>query len=342
MARLPWPRASGGAEDLLMPVCVAGMHRSGTSLVARLLAASKVYGGPPADLVTPAPDNPEGFGENLRFLRLNDAVLARLGGFWDRPPAMPPGWVSSPRLSRLRQDAAQLVAGFQGHEPWFWKDPRNSLTVAFWRELLPDLQVVVCVRNPREVVASLERRGGIEDGAGWGLWVAYNRRVLAEAPPARLVVTHYEAYLHDAPAELRRVATALGLALSDATIARACAAVAPRTTDRPASPVVGAAEPAEVDVLYRELCGMAGPVCHRALTRPDAGPRAPAEPPGATPAPRPPHPVVSLINRARRVWRQEGPRALGQVVVLQGRRATARGWSALRRIRARRPTRPDA
>lgn len=108
-----------------MPICVAGMHRSGTSLVARLLAASGVYGGSPAELVAPAPDNPEGFGESLPFLRLNDAVLARLGGFWDSPPAMPPGWAVSPRLSNLRRDAATLVGRFRGQEPWFWKDPRN-------------------------------------------------------------------------------------------------------------------------------------------------------------------------------------------------------------------------
>jgi hypothetical protein len=324
-----------------MPVCVAGMHRSGTSLVARLLAAAGVYGGPPGDLVTPAPDNPEGFGENLRFLRLNDAVLARLGGFWDRPPPMPPGWATNPRLFRLRRDALRLVAEFQGHEPWFWKDPRNSLTVAFWREVLPDLRVVVCVRDPREVVASLERRGGVEDGAGWGLWLAYNRQVLADAPPGRLVVTHYEAYLHDALRELGRVATALGLALAPDAIARACAAIAPRATDRGASPATGAPDPAAVDALYRELCALAGPVCREALARSAAGTGLTPEPRRGAPASRPSHPVVSLLARARRVWRQEGVRALGQVVLLQGRRATARGWRALRRLRARRPIRPD-
>jgi hypothetical protein len=93
-------------------------------------------------------------------------VLARSEGFRDRPPAIPPGWVVSPRLSNLWRKAATLDARFRGQEPWFSEDPRNSLTVAFWREVIPDFRVVVCVRNPEEVVASLERRGGPDAAAG--------------------------------------------------------------------------------------------------------------------------------------------------------------------------------
>ena len=45
----------------------------------------------------------------------------------------------------------------KGYDHWGWKDPRNSLTLPFWKELLPNLKVVVCVRNPIEVIASLRR-----------------------------------------------------------------------------------------------------------------------------------------------------------------------------------------
>jgi hypothetical protein len=319
-----------------MPICVAGMHRSGTSLVARLLAASGVYAGSRAELVEPAPDNPEGFGESLPFLRLNDAVLARLGGFWDRPPAMPPGWAVSPRLSSLRRDAATLIARFRGQEPWFWKDPRNSLTVAFWREVIPDLRVVVCVRSPQEVVASLERRGGPDAAAGWALWLAYNRRVLAEVPAERLVVTHYEAYLFDAPAELRRVVRELDLPISRGAIEQACAVVSPRPAGSArGGGAVGAIMPVEVEALYRELCAAAGPVFRRALTQPGIR----SDPTAARPSPAPERkrPVLWAVKAARRVWRQEGVRTLGRVVALATRRAAVRGWDLLGRIRSGRP-----
>jgi hypothetical protein len=312
------------------------MHRSGTSLVARLLAASGVYGGPADELVAPAPDNVEGFGENIRFLRFNDAILARLGGFWDRPPAMPPGWASSPRLSRLRRDAVSLLARYRGRDPWFWKDPRNSLTLPFWRGMMPDLRVVVCVRDPVEVVASLARRRELPVEAAWALWLAYNCQALADAPAERRVVTHVAAYLHDAPAELNRVATALGLSLSAEAVARACAIVVPQLKARgERAPEM----PAAVAELYHELCREAGPVSRGALTSRGARcavARAAAAghgTPGAEPEPR--LDLLGAVRAVDRVWRQEGVRALVGVVTLRVRRGAARAREAFRGARSR-------
>jgi hypothetical protein len=311
-----------------MPVCVAGMHRSGTSLVARLLAESGVYCGPPEELVAPAPDNAEGFWENIRFLRLNDEVLARLGGSWDRPPPMPPGWASDRRLSRLRRDAAALVERFRGREPWFWKDPRNSLTLPFWREVIPDLRIVLCVRAPLEVVASLGRRGQPSGSAGWALWLTYNRRALATASPERRVVTHYDAYLHDAPAELRRVADVLGISISAERIVRARAVLSPRARPRvPAAADVDAVMPSEAVALYRDLCAEAGPVCHRALAGPagQAGPRLRGTSLGRRGTGRGERrPSLRAARAVRRVWRQEGVRTLARVVILKVSRRLAR------------------
>jgi hypothetical protein len=74
-----------------MPICIAGMHRSGTSMVARLLNLCSLYLGPETELVGAAPGNEEGFWENGLFVRLNEDALAQLGGGWDLPPAMTEG-----------------------------------------------------------------------------------------------------------------------------------------------------------------------------------------------------------------------------------------------------------
>ena len=58
-------------------VCIAGMHRSGTSLVARLLNLTGVYLGPEERMIPPKPDNPTGFWENLDFVHLNDQILTK-------------------------------------------------------------------------------------------------------------------------------------------------------------------------------------------------------------------------------------------------------------------------
>ena len=54
-----------------MQVLITGMHRSGTSLVARLLAECGCFIGQPEDLMPPKPDNPEGFWELLAAFDIN-------------------------------------------------------------------------------------------------------------------------------------------------------------------------------------------------------------------------------------------------------------------------------
>ncbi len=192
-----------------MAVCVAGMHRSGTSMVARVLNLLGVDLGPEGEQPRPAPDNEAGFWEDPRFVALNDELLARLGGAWDQPPAAP-DW-DGERLDDLRGKARGLIASFRGRAPWGWKDPRNSLVLPFWRSLLPGLHVVVVVRNPLDVAASLHERNGFPFEQGLRLWRTYNEAVLATAPPHRRLVTPYEAYFTDFDREIRRAAAFLEL-----------------------------------------------------------------------------------------------------------------------------------
>src|SRR5438309_8272556 len=103
------------------------MHRSGTSMVSRLLNLCGLYIGPESELNPPATDNQAGFWENLRFVELNDEILASLGGGWDLPPSAPAGWELRTEMIPLRDRATNLIKRFDSHEPWGWKDPRNSL-----------------------------------------------------------------------------------------------------------------------------------------------------------------------------------------------------------------------
>src|SRR5215813_13113765 len=67
-------------------VCIAGMHRSGTSMVARLLNLAGVYLGREDELIPANQGNPEGHWEHARLVEINDAILSELGGGWDCPP----------------------------------------------------------------------------------------------------------------------------------------------------------------------------------------------------------------------------------------------------------------
>jgi hypothetical protein len=205
-----------------MPLCITGMHRSGTSMVARLLNVCGLGLGPEAELLPPAFDNPAGFWENAGVVRLNDALLRAWGGSWDRPP---PGAGTTP--GGLRSRALGLVGRLAGRGPWGWKGPRCCLTLPFWRGLVSGLRVLVCVRHPAAAARSLAARGRVPYGEALALWLEYNRRVLAAVPPAERVVTHYESYFGPPRAELRRVLRLLDLAPPRGAVRRACAGIAP-------------------------------------------------------------------------------------------------------------------
>jgi GT2 family glycosyltransferase len=215
-----------------MATCITGMHRSGTSMVAKLLYVSGLYLGPEDELLPATPDNADGHWENVHFIELNDKILNEFGGGWDYPPLLPDGWCgggtdcqSAPqRLLPLREKAAALVQQFRDHEPWGWKDPRTSLTLPFWQSLLPGLKVVICLRNPLEVALSLRRRGWSSYALSLDLWRIYNAHILRDVPPERRIITHYDRYSFDPEPELRRVLAFLDMSASQENLRHGCSA----------------------------------------------------------------------------------------------------------------------
>src|SRR5437588_13000658 len=131
-------------------VCIAGAHRSGTSMVTRLLHCCGLELGPQSELMPPQADNPEGFWEHLGFVALNDQLLSELGGAWDLTPKADEDFMS-PQLDPLRLKARLLIEKFDSASVWGWKDPRHRLTLLFRRPVLPRLKTIVVVRNPLEV-----------------------------------------------------------------------------------------------------------------------------------------------------------------------------------------------
>lgn len=257
-----------------MFIAIAGMHRSGTSMVARMLALCGMSLGDPRDMLPAAPDNPEGFWEHHAFVDLNVQLLDLLGGAWDLPPVPPADWGAAPEMLPLRAQAAALLGRYGSLPAFGWKDPRNSLTLGFWRSLVPDLRVVVCLRNPLAAARSMQVRARSSEVFGVALWWAYHERILAAVPAGQRIVTHYEAYFHDPAAEIRRVCTALGLAPSRDQIAAAVATVRPdlRHHRRSTVQVLEHVRPVEAADLYMRLCSEAGPVYQATLAAETVGP----------------------------------------------------------------------
>jgi hypothetical protein len=230
-------------------------------MVARLLQAGGLFLGREEELGFDS-NNGEPHFEHLRFVALNDELLRRLGGSWNNPPEFRAGWEITPEVEALTKQGKKLIKRLNGRYYWGWKDPRNSLTLPFWRRIIPDLRLVICVRNPLEVAHSLRKRGDLIGLPYFLLWLVYYRELLSSTSPEERVVTHYESYFQDPTTELKRVADLIGMTMPVEAISRASAYISDelrhhriKTTELATTNM-----PHEVFDIYLNLCREAGPV----------------------------------------------------------------------------------
>lgn len=189
-----------------LPICVLGMHRSGTSVLTRILNVLGVHLGPDEQLLGPSDSNPKGHWEHQEFIKINDEILNRFEGNWNRVPEFPEGWGNDRRLDDLEQLARKMLReDFSGVDLWGWKDPRTCLTLAFWQRLIGPMKYVLSFRNPIDVANSLNRRDGSSIEQGVSLWLAYVQRALAQTENESRLLVFYEDLLDNWQHEIDRI-----------------------------------------------------------------------------------------------------------------------------------------
>lgn len=155
---------------------VLGMHRSGTSALARVLMLHGL--AEPAQQMRPAADNPRGFWEPPRVQETNDHLLAGMGLAWDDPRAIAWDRLPPARLHAMQREAAAALAqSFPGTAPFLLKEPRMARLLPVWLPVLAQAgiapRVVLALRHPAEVTASLVRRNGLARFRCLLLWLGH-------------------------------------------------------------------------------------------------------------------------------------------------------------------------
>lgn len=207
-------------------ILVLGMHRSGTSLLARSLAALGAATG--TDLLAePVPDNPHGYFEHAGVLRLHQRLLRALGRDPALPEAvlpLPAGWQEHPATRRAARDLATLLAEERralppGAEALVIKDPRTALLLPLWQEVAARLGIpwraVLALRAPGAVAASLLARDDIPPARAEALWLRHLAEALRHAGDHLALIQPYEALLAAPAAAAAQLAATLALPVQE-------------------------------------------------------------------------------------------------------------------------------
>jgi hypothetical protein len=195
-------------------VVILGMHRSGTSLITRVINLLGLPLCSTNDLMS-APDNPTGHWESESLTAFNEQLLNVLGGKFDAPPDMEYGWERHQAAAKLYGEATAIFRRAFTANTWVWKDPRTCLTLPFWRIIWSADPVAVFIhREPLEVSLSLARRDGTGKAHCIALWERYVRSALQNAKGLPLVTIRFDEIMADpvrAIAQLRRHLIELGV-----------------------------------------------------------------------------------------------------------------------------------
>ncbi len=251
------------------PLVVMGMHRSGTTLLVRLLMSMGIYMG--RKLLENV--------ESIYFQRLNRGIFSNAGARWSVVDPLLQAMrtqefvtkqaeeikrtLSIPRLP-LRRGVG--IAEYFGYDPinisrpvphrWGWKDPRSTITFPVWLRVFPRARFIHIIRNGIDVAISINRRA-VQRSQDWKrklfpkdyspaaldleycfrLWEDYVSFALDHRyliPEDQYFELRYEALLESPVHQLRAVLEFIGYPFEVECLRQACEIVNPARLDNSA------------------------------------------------------------------------------------------------------------
>lgn len=148
------------------PIIIIGMHRSGTSMIARMLRDLGLFIG--RDL--------EDNNEATFFVKRNDKILNICNATWDNPDPIEVLLNHSPIREQITKSLLDDLRSFQAVSfmgpkyflkytsvlkfdlSWGWKDPRNTFLLPLWLDIFPNAKIIHIYRNGIDVAKSLSAR----------------------------------------------------------------------------------------------------------------------------------------------------------------------------------------
>ena len=203
-------------------VAVLGMHRSGTSVIARGLQVLGVDLG--NKLMPPSEgNNSKGFWEDVEINQLNIEMLHSIQSDWHFLTPIQSADVEILCNSGYLERAAKLLQEKTAGVGIFgFKDPRVAKLLPFWKQVFTQGQwkvsYAVVIRHPLSVCHSLVKRDGLAFEKSYLLWLEHVIGSLVGTEGENRVLVDYDHFIQMPEPELTRMAEALHLTVNMAEL----------------------------------------------------------------------------------------------------------------------------
>ena len=145
------------------PLIISGIHRSGTSLLSKILENQDIFIGRYKDINN----------ESIFFQNINNQIMYEYNSSWDNPKSIFKSKSSinlDVLISKIKFILNNPLNNYQYFGAsnffrknnfkslmynWGWKDPRNIFTLPLWLKIFPKAKVVIMIRHPYDVSNSL-------------------------------------------------------------------------------------------------------------------------------------------------------------------------------------------
>lgn len=180
--------------------CLAGMHRSGTSLMSSYLIACDIPMGD--EMLSAGIGNVHGHFEDKEILEFHKSLLNEnvINTY------LPKKSVSYSQAD-IQQAKDIIATRNKSFQVWGWKDPRSTLLLDLWSDCGPEIKFVFMYREPYEVVSSLCRRIRkfrsplmfLMPWLGCHSWLHYNNKILdfCQKNPEKSILISVNGFVND-------------------------------------------------------------------------------------------------------------------------------------------------
>lgn len=148
---------------------ICGMHRSGTSILCKILNDNQFNFGQQSSLIKGDKWNPSGYFEQNDIFHINEIIIKR-NFFLSKLIYLFPGIIKKNILNTLKDERLRKQVNnlSNRYNKKFVKDNRFCLTMPLWSN---DIQsIILCFRNPYEISLSLKKKYKLPIYFGLFIW----------------------------------------------------------------------------------------------------------------------------------------------------------------------------